>query len=134
MNHNNHKVVNSSSTSRRQYKHASDDLSRSTPDQNNLSQHKYSHTTRLTLKLNSPTSENAKDIILNILGEFVEELVCTDSTGDILPWKTIHRTKSSINKLTKVPKNAKLLQTYLNTFFISQTPDKQFATYPGINN
>jgi hypothetical protein len=87
----NHKAVNSTSTNRWKCKHASDDLSRSTPDQNNLSQCKHTYITRLTLKMNCPSPENAEDMILSIFGEVVEELVHADSTAAILPWKSIHR-------------------------------------------
>jgi hypothetical protein len=87
------------------------------------------------LKLNCPASGNAEEMILSIiLGDFVEELVQADLTAAILPWKSIYSAKGSINKPTKIPKNTKLLRTYTNKFFISPTPDKQFATYPGIFN
>jgi hypothetical protein len=59
-----HKVINHTSTNRRQCKRASDDLSRSTPDQNNLSQHKHAHSTRMTLKLNCPISDNSEETII----------------------------------------------------------------------
>jgi hypothetical protein len=68
----------------------------------------------MTLKLNCPASENTEDMIIKIFSEFVGELVIADSTAAILPWKSIHRAKGSINKPTKAPTNSRLLRTYLN--------------------
>jgi hypothetical protein len=128
-----HKTVNHQSTNCRQYKQVSKDLSRSTPDQNNLSQCRHSHSTRLTLKINYPSSDNAEEMILTIFSEFVQELINSDPTAAILPWKSIHRSKGSISKTSEIPKNTKLLRPYLNRFFNIHTPDLQFATYPGVH-
>jgi hypothetical protein len=128
-----HKTVNHQSTNRRQCKRLSDDLSRSTPDQNNLSQRRHSHCTRLTLKITCPSSGDAEEMILAIFSEFIEELTNSDPTAAILPWKSIHRSKGSLSKATDVPKNLRLIRPYLNKFFIGRTPNSPFTTYPGIH-
>jgi hypothetical protein len=128
-----HKVVNHTSTNQRQCKRASDNLSRSTPDQNNLSQRKHAHSTRMTLKLNCPISNNSEETIIKLFREFLGELNSADSTVAILPWKLIHRSQGSINKPLEVPTNARDLRVYMNKFFLSRTLDKQFLTYPGIH-
>jgi hypothetical protein len=128
-----HKIINYLSTNRRQCKRVTDDLSRSTPDQNNLSQRRHEHTTRITLKLNCPSSGNAEETLLSLFSEFVDELVRSDETAAVLPWRSIHRSKGSINKPTEIPKNSRFLRTYMHRFFISRTPDKPFITYPGIH-
>lgn len=101
----NHKHVNSKSTNRQQYKWASDDLSRSTPDQNNLSQWKHAFSTRLTFKISCGASENAETMPLGIFEEFIEELIRADASSAILPWKSIHWSKGSILKASDAPKN-----------------------------
>jgi hypothetical protein len=106
---------------------------KSATQSNNLSQRRHSHSTRLTLKINCPLSDNAEDTILSIFTEFVQELITSDPTAAILPWKSIHRSKGSISKVSDIPKNTKLLRPYLNRFFISRIPELQFATYPGID-
>jgi hypothetical protein len=93
----------------------------------------HDHSTRLTLKINCPLSDNAEDMIITIFTEFVQELTTSDLTAAILPWKSIHRSKGSISKASDIPKNTKLLRPYLNRFFISRTPELQFSTYPGIH-
>lgn len=128
-----HKIVNHKSTNRRTCKRASDDLSHSTPDQNNLSQRKHAHTTRLTFKMTCTPSDDSEAMLISIFEEFIEELTQADPTAAILSWKFIHHSKGSINKSSEVPKNTKALRTYLNKFYINRTPDKQFTTYPGIH-
>jgi hypothetical protein len=93
-----HKTVNHDSINRRQCKRASDDLSRSTPDQNNLSQRKHAHSTRMTLKLTCPASADAEETLVKLFSEFIGELTSADSTAAVLPWKSIHRANGSINK------------------------------------
>jgi hypothetical protein len=128
-----HKAINSKSTNRRQCKRASDDLSISTPVQNNLSQRKHAFSTRLTLKMKCPASENAEEMLINIIHQFIGELISADSTSAILPWKAIHRSKRHITKAAEVPNNTRQLRTYLNKFYISRTPNATFVTYPGIH-
>lgn len=128
-----HKRVNAKSTNRRQCKRASDDLSSSTPDHNNLSQRKHEFSTRLTLKINCGASEDPEELLLNIFDEFVQELVRADSTAAVLPWKSIHRSKGNLTKSSDIPKTTRLLRTYLNRFYISRTPNTPFITYPGIH-
>jgi hypothetical protein len=110
-----------------------DNSSRSTPEKNNRSPQRYSHTTRLTLKLNCPASNNAEEMILSTFSEFVQELVGSDETAAILPWKSIHKSKKPISKATDVSKNIRLMRPYLNRFFVSKTPDSPFSTYPSIH-
>lgn len=128
-----HKKVNSKSTNRRQCKRASDDLSRSTPDQNNLSQRKHAFTTRLTFKITCASSDNAEKTLLDIFEDFIDELIRADTSAAILPWKSIHRSQGSITKASSAPKNAKALRVYLNRFYINRMPDTDFTTYPGIH-
>jgi hypothetical protein len=128
-----HKAVNHKSTNRRTCKRASDNVSLSTPEQNNLSQRKHAHTTRVTFKMTCIPSDDAEKMILSIFEEFIEELTQADPTAAILPWKSIHRSQGSISKTSEVPKNTKALRTYLNKFYINRTPNKQFTTYPGVH-
>jgi hypothetical protein len=128
-----HKKVNPNSTNRRQCKRASDDLSRSTPDRNNLSQRKHAHSTRLTLKINIPASGDPEEKIISIFSQFVGELVSADPSAAVLPWKAIHRSKGNISKMADVPENTRLLRPYLNKFYINRTPNSQFVTYPGVH-
>jgi hypothetical protein len=128
-----HKRVNHQSVNRRQCKRMSDDLSRSTPDQNNLSQRKHEFSTRLTFKINCAASDNAETMLLGIFEEFIDELTDADESASILPWKSIHRSKGSISKASEAPKNTKDLRIYLNRFFLNRTPNTEFTTYPGIH-
>jgi hypothetical protein len=112
-----HKIINYLSRNRRQCKRVTDDLSQSTPDQNNLSQRQHEHTTRITLKLNCPLSGNAEETLLSLFSKFVDELVRSDDTAAVLPWRSIHRSKGSINKPTEIPKNSLSLRTYMHRFF-----------------
>jgi hypothetical protein len=128
-----HRQINHRSTNRRQCKRASDDLSRSTPDQNNLSQRKHAHSTRLTFKMFCPPCEDVEAYILNAINEFVADLVKADPTAAVLPWKSIDRSKTPLTKKSDVPKSIKLIRPYLHKFYINRTPHKQFTTYPGIH-
>jgi hypothetical protein len=128
-----HKTINPKSTNRRQCKRASDNLSRSTPDCNNLSQRKYTHSTRLTLKMNCPASDNTENKLISLFTQFIGELVSVDPTAAVLPWKSIHQSKGNLSKSADIPTDTRLLQPYLNKFFISRTPDSQFITYPGVH-
>jgi hypothetical protein len=58
--------------------------------------------------------------------------VQADDTSAVLLWKSIHRAKGNLTKSSDIPKNTRLLCTYLNCFYISRTPDSPFITYPGI--
>jgi hypothetical protein len=128
-----HKPVNANSTNRRQCKRTSDNLSRSTPDCNNLSQRKHSFSTRLTLKLNVEASDDLEKKLLQLFAEFAGELISANSTSAVLPWKSIDRNKAHITKSSDIPINTKLLRTYLNRFYLNRTPNTQFITYPGIH-
>jgi hypothetical protein len=128
-----HKRVNHKSTNRRQCNRTNDEQSRSTPDRNNLTLRKHAFSTRLTLKMNCPASDDAESMLINILNQFIGELISADSTSALLPWKSIHRSKGNITKSADVPDNTRLLRTYLNRFYISRTPNASFITYPGIN-
>jgi hypothetical protein len=79
------------------------------------------------------SSSDSEAIILNIFEEFMDELIRADDMAAILPWRAIHRSKGSLTDSENAPKNVKALRTYLNKFYISCTPDKQFTTYPGIH-
>jgi hypothetical protein len=128
-----HKRVNHKSTNRRQCNRANDEQSRSTPDRNNLNLRKHSFSTRLTLKMNCPASDDTESMLINILNQFIGELISADSTSALLPLKSIHRSKGNITKSADVPENTRLLHPYLNRFYISCTPNSSFITYPGIH-
>jgi hypothetical protein len=64
-------------------------------------------------------------MILKIFAEFVGELISADSTSAVLPWKSIHRTKGNIISSSNIPKNIKLLRTYLNRFYLNRTLDME---------